>query len=171
MDFIRWVESSRLSIWASENTYAYFGLLVCHVWGMAFLVGGGIAVSLRVFGVAAAVPLERFARFIPVVWVGGVLAAVSGIGLLIAYPAKTLTNWVFALKLACLVAAALLLRRMVRQYLAPTVPQESLPERAKVRAAVLLLLWVGVLVCGKLLPYTYVMLSSPASADISVLGF
>jgi uncharacterized membrane protein len=165
MDFIRWVEGTRLSIWASESAVAYFGLLVCHVWGMAFLVGGGIAVSLRVFGVAAAVPLDRFVRFVPVVWVGGVLAVMSGIGLLIAYPAKTLTNWVFALKLACLVAAALLLRRMVRS--------EALPVRAKAMAVVALLLWVGGLVCGKLLPYTYVMLTSPdvTSPDISLQGF
>jgi uncharacterized membrane protein len=164
MDFIRWVESTRLSIWASEDAVAYFGLLVCHVWGMAFLVGGGIAMSLRVFGVAAAVPLERFARFIPVVWVGGVLAVISGIGLLIAYPAKTLTNWVFALKLACLVAAVLLFRRMFRS--------ETLPARAKAMAAMALLLWAGVMVCGKLLPYTYVMLASPVvSADISLPGF
>jgi uncharacterized membrane protein len=164
MDFIRWVESTRLSIWASESAVAYFGLLVCHVWGMAFLVGGGITVSLRVFGVAAAVPLDRFARFVPVAWVGGVLAVLSGVGLLIAYPAKTLTNWVFFLKLTCLVGAALLLRRMVRS--------ETLPARAKAMAVVALLLWVGVLVCGKLLPYTYVMLMSPAtSPDMSALGY
>jgi uncharacterized membrane protein len=171
MDFIRWIESTRLSIWASENTYAYFGLLVCHVWGMAFLVGGGMAVSLRVLGVAAAVPLERFARFIPVVWFGAALAVLSGVGLLIAYPAKTLTNWVFALKIACLVAAALLLRHMTRQYFTPV--EAPPPPRAKVLAVVVLLLWVSVLVCGKLLPYTYVMLMSPdtSSADIPWLGF
>lgn len=165
MDFIRWIEGTRVSILASESSLAYFGLLVCHVWGMAMLVGGGLAVSLRLLGVAAAVPLDRFARFLPAVWAGGALAVISGVGLLIAYPAKTLTNWVFAMKMACLVAAILLFRHMVRRCF--SADTEFPVARARALAVATLLLWVGVLISGKLLPYTYVMLASP---DISPSG-
>src|SRR5690606_14917300 len=82
--------------------------LILHAWGMAFLVGGGVAVSLRVLGVASGARMERFAGFFPFMWLGAGLAIVSGIGLLAGYPAKALTNWVFGLTFLCLISAAVL---------------------------------------------------------------
>jgi hypothetical protein len=158
MSFLRWIEETGLSIWVREDPYAYFVLLIFHALGMAFLVGGGIAVSLRVLGVASGARLDRFAGFFPVMWVGAVLAAVSGIGLLAGYPAKALTNWVFPLKLACFVVAALLLRRMARKYFPVAARGEALPAGAKATAAAALLLWMAGVGCGKLLLYTYSML-------------
>jgi hypothetical protein len=158
MDFIRWIEETALSVWAREDPYAYFILLIFHAFGMAFLVGGGIAVSLRVLGVAAGTKLERFAGFFPVMWFGAALATVSGLGLLAGYPAKALTNWIFALKFACLIAAAMLVRRMAREYFPFAARGESLPAGARTTAAAALLLWFGGIVCGKLLLYTYSLL-------------
>jgi hypothetical protein len=158
MDFIRWIEETALSVWAREDPYAYFILLIFHAFGMAFLVGGGIAVSLRVLGVAAGTKLERFAGFFPVMWFGAALATVSGLGLLAGYPAKALTNWIFALKFACLIAAAMLVRRMAREYFPFAARGESLPAGARITAAAALLLWFGGIVCGKLLLYTYSLL-------------
>ena len=37
---------------------------------------------------------------VPVLWLGAVLAAISGLALLAGYPAKALTNWIFAAKFA-----------------------------------------------------------------------
>jgi hypothetical protein len=158
MDFLRWIEETGISIWAREDAYAYFVLLIFHAFGMAFLVGGGIAVSLRVLGVAAGTKLERFAGFFPVMWFGATLAAISGLGLLAAYPAKTLTNWIFALKFACLIAAALLVRRMAREYFPVAARGEPLPAGARTTAAAALLLWIAGVACGKLLLYTYSIL-------------
>lgn len=158
MDFLRWIEETGVSIWAREDPYAYFVLLIFHAFGMAFLVGGGIAVSLRVLGVAAGANLSRFAGFFPVMWFGAALAAASGLGLLVAYPAKALTNWIFALKLACLLGAALLVRRISREYFPYDVRGEALPASARFSAAAALLLWFGGVACGKLLLYTYSVL-------------
>ena len=160
MSFLRWIEETGVSIWAREDPYAYFIFLIFHAFGMAFLVGGGIAVSLRVLGVAAGARLERFAGFFPVMWVGAALALVSGAGLLVAYPAKSLTNWIFALKFACLVTAALQVRRMAREYFPVAARGEALPAGARVTAAVTLLLWIAGVACGKLLLYTYSVLMS-----------
>ena len=70
MDALAWIEQTRFSVFVREDFYAYFVLLVLHAWGMAFLVGGGVAVSLRVLGVASAARLERFRGFLPVMWIG-----------------------------------------------------------------------------------------------------
>lgn len=158
MDVIRWIEETGLSIWAREDPYAYFVLLILHAFGMAFLVGGGIAVSLRVLGVAAGAKLERFAGFFPVMWFGAAVATVSGLGLLAGYPAKALTNWILAVKFACLIGAALLVRRIAREYLPSAARGESLPPGARFTAAAALVLWIGGVACGKLLLYTYSIL-------------
>ena len=122
MDWLRWIEQTPPSTFVREDFYAYFILLILHAWGMALLIGGGIAISLRVMGVAAGTRIERFAQFLPWMKAGAVIAVVSGIGLLFGYPAKALTNWIFALKFACLIAAALLVRHMVRKWFAGAEP-------------------------------------------------
>jgi hypothetical protein len=158
MGVLRWIEETAVSVWAREDPYAYFVFLILHAFGMALLVGGGIAVSLRMLGVAAATRLGRFAGFFPVMWLGASLALVSGMGLLAAYPAKALTNWIFALKFACLLGAALLVRRMGRDHFPSAACGEPLPASARTRAVLALVLWIGGVACGKLLLYTYSVL-------------
>src|ERR671913_74697 len=131
IDALAWIEQTRLSVFVREDFYAYFVLLILHAWGMAFLVGGGIAIALRVLGVAAGTRLERFAGFVPFMWLGAALAAVSGLGLLAGYPAKALTNWIFALKFAFLIAAALLVRRVGREVFRAAPRGEAIPASAR----------------------------------------
>lgn len=154
IDALAWIEQTRLSAFMREDFYAYFVLLIVHAWGMAFLVGGGIAIALRVLGVATGARLERFAVFVPVMWLGATLAVVSGLGLLAAYPAKALTNWIFALKFACLIGAALLVRLLRRDAFAAAARGDPAPGGARMAAAASLALWFGAIACGKLLLYT-----------------
>ncbi len=155
MDALAWIEQTRLSLFVREDFYAYFVLLIFHAWGMAFLVGGGVAISLRVLGVASGARLERFRGFLPVMWLGAALALVSGLGLLAGYPAKALTNWIFALKFVCLIGAAWLVWRIARNVLPG---REPIPPRARWMAAAALALWLGGVASGKLLLYTNRML-------------
>jgi hypothetical protein len=149
-----WIEQTPLSVFVREDFYAYFVLLIVHAWGMAFLVGGGVAIALRVLGVASGARLERFAAFVPVMWVGAAMAVVSGLGLLSGYPAKALTNWIFALKFACLIGAALLVRRLRREAFPLAAEGAPVPPSARWTAAASLALWLGGVASGKLLLYT-----------------
>lgn len=121
-----------------EDAYAYFVALIVHAFGMALLVGGGIAISLRRMGFASHAELPMFRGFYPVMVLGALLAVASGLGLLAAYPAKALTNPLFAVKLACFIVAALLLR--------------ARPHRGL--AALALVLWLAGVAAGKLLLHT-----------------
>jgi len=153
------IEQWPLSIWMREDPYAYFVALIFHAFGMALLVGAGIVISLRVLGVGKGPDLHRLRGFVAVMWVGAVLAIVSGLLLLSAYPAKALTNPVFAVKLASLLAAALLVRSMAATTLsaAPRDPQPS--ARSRVLAALALALWLIGVAAGKLLLHTYTVLT------------
>ncbi len=152
------IEHWPLSIWAREASYAYFVALIFHAWGMALLVGGGIVISLRVLLRGSAAALPKFRRFFPVMWLGAVMAIVSGCLLLVAYPAKALTNPVFPLKLACLLAAALLARRLARTVFTAEITDQSLPWGSRAIARAALLLWLAGVATGKLLLYTYSVL-------------
>src|SRR6188474_3068338 len=154
MDALAWIEQTRLSVFVREDFYAYFVLLIFHAWGMAFLVGGGVAIALRVLGVAPGARLERFAGFLPFMWLGAAMALVSGLGLLAGYPAKALTNWVFALKFACLIGAALLVRRLRCEVFPIAAQGAALPASTRWTAATSLALWFGGVACGKMLLYT-----------------
>ncbi len=151
MDALAWIEQSWLSTFVREDYYAYFVLLIIHAWGMAFLVGGGITISLRVLGVAKQAKLSRFHLLFRLMKLGTVLAILSGVGLLLGYPAKALTNWVFALKFALLISAALLDRHIARVAFGKTMEPVVL---VKLQALAALVLWIGGMAAGKLLLYT-----------------
>ncbi len=161
MEALAWIEQTPLSLFVREDFYAYFVLLIGHAWGMALLVGGGLAVAARVLGVASGTRLDRWAGVFTVMKVGAVLAAVSGLGLLAGYPAKALTNPIFAVKFACLIGAVWLGLRAFRLAAAGA----SVPGRAKVLAAAAIALWIGGVAGGKLLLYTNsVLLTSDLAA-------
>jgi hypothetical protein len=143
------IEHWSLSIWMREDPYAYFIALIFHAFGMALLVGGGIVICLRALGVARGTAFPVFRRFLPVLWVGATLAIFSGVLLLCAYPAKALTNPLFALKLLCLACATQLMRVLLRRE----------PESARALAAIALLLWLAGVALGKLLLHTYTVLT------------
>ena len=123
--------------------------LIFHAWGMALLVGGGLVVSLQAMRVGAGRGLTGFRALVPVMWTGVLLAVPSGLVLLVAYPAKSFTNPVFAIKFTCLAAAALLVRRLLRDGEPP----------ARAVAAWCLLLWLAGVTAGKLLLHTFHVLT------------
>ena len=145
------IEHWPLSVWAREDEYAYFLALIFHAWGMALLVGGGVVITLRVMGVGGGAALSNFRGFLPVMWLGVALAIPSGFVLLVAYPAKAFTNPIFVIKFACLIGAALLVRRLIRT--------GTPPRNGRMLAVLCLLLWLAGVTAGKLLLHTYHVLT------------
>jgi zinc transporter ZupT len=156
--FFAWIEQTPLSIYVREDLYAFFVILIFHSLGMAFLAGGAAAICLRVLGVASGAPLQKFRGFFPVMRAGLVLAVVSGVLLLIGYPAKALTNPVFVLKFAFLIAAGVLVWLVARRLFPLAERGEPLPPLARWMAAGSLLCWAGGIFAGRFLAYTHTIL-------------
>jgi hypothetical protein len=159
--FLIWIESTALSQWVvgAPTLFAFPGILVLHAVGMGLAAGLAAAFDLRILGVAKQVRFAEMRRYLPVLWFGFWLNAASGMLLLIGYPTKALTNPVFHLKIALIVAAMLLLRQQVR-LLAPDAAQ-GVPGMRRVErgmAIVSLLCWAGAITAGRLLAYTYTRL-------------
>ena len=156
--FFVWLESTALSLWLVESpsVFAFPTVLALHTIGLGLLTGLNTALDLRILGVAPQIPVVAFRRFVPIMWLGFWLNAVSGVLLLIAYPTKALTNPVFYLKLALLAAALLILAAIRRRVLVEaTGTAPSFPAGVRGLAAVSLVCWAGTITTGRLLAYTY----------------
>jgi hypothetical protein len=156
-----WLESTALSQWvvASPSLLAFPGILALHAIGMGFAAGLSAMFDLRVLGAARSVPLAEFERYLPVLWLGFWVNAVSGVLLLIGYPTKALTNPVFYLKLLLIGVAMTLVARTRRELAAVPADQPGFmpgpSSRLRRMAIVSLVCWTGAITAGRLLAYTY----------------
>ena len=155
-----WIEATRLSVWTRESTsvLAFPAILSAHAIGMGLAAGINGAFALHLLGVAPGVPRGELRRFVPMMWLGFWLNAVSGVVLLIAYPTKALTNPIFYLKLSLIASALLVFTRIDRLFLRPMPAEASTPVSRRSLAALSLACWAGAITSGRLLAYTYTRL-------------
>jgi len=160
--FLLWLESTALSQWVvgSPSLLAFPGILSLHAIGMGFAVGICLALDLRILGVAPGVQIAHMRRFVPVVWLGFWLNAISGVLLVIGYPTKALTNPVFYLKLLLIAAGLGLFVRIGRRVF--TDAGDAAADSVFVRhlAIASLVCWTGAIAAGRLLAYTYTRLTA-----------
>src|SRR5688572_16948294 len=128
---------------------------------MGFAVGICLALDLRILGVAPGVQIAQMRRFVPIVWIGFWLNAISGVLLLIGYPTKALTNPVFYLKLLLIGVGLWLFRRIGRRVFDGTADVTG-AESSRLRrlAIVSMVCWVGAITAGRFLAYTYSRLTA-----------
>jgi hypothetical protein len=155
--FFVWLEATALSTWIRESTsvWAFPAILSLHTIGMGLAAGLNAAIDLRILGFAPGIPLLELRRFLPVMWFGFWVNAVSGVLLLVAYPTKALTNPVFYLKLSFIALALVGVRWITR-----TILVEPATGKGRLLAIASLVCWTGAISAGRLLAYTYKHLTS-----------
>jgi hypothetical protein len=158
-----WVERSGLSRWVCGPSFE--PIIVFHTLGVGFVAGPCLIVALRLLGVARGVPLQALRGFFPLVNVGLIAAVPSGVLLLIGYPTKALTNPVFYLKLAAIALGLVVLGRIDARLLSPSADGQATdrsgqPGGATTLAWASIVLWLGAIISGRLLAYTYTKFST-----------
>ncbi len=156
--FLIWLEGAGVGIWLRESlsVWAFPMVLTLHTVSMAFLAGLSAAIDLRILGVAVRVPLSEMKRFLPVLWLSFLVSLVTGVALVISYPAKALTNPVFYVKLILIALSLLTLRLICTRVLSDSRwDQGPVPRNVKALAAISLASWALVIIAGRMLPYTY----------------
>lgn len=126
-----------------------------HFMGMAVLFGVVLLVAVRMFGLARNVPYSAFHRLLPLGTLGFMLNVVTGMLFFLADSGRytAMTNSFFP-KMALIViggAAVLYFTMFERPW--DLKPGDKAPVTAKVVAAATVVLWAGVIVYGRLLPY------------------
>lgn len=133
----------------ATHPWAYPALEVVHIVGIALLLGNLVALELRVWGLAAALPVASLARLCLGLSLAGFgLVATSGLLMFASQPAELLANRAFTLKmglvlLAAVNAAAFHARGGLRR----------LDGWARAQTALSLGLWLMVIICGRWIAY------------------
>jgi hypothetical protein len=158
MEFLRSLEKSPVGAWVRESEWGYAIVLCAHAVGMAIVVGVLVMINLRVLGYGRGVGLGQLKKLSGIAWVGFGINAVSGVMLFAGNARRLAETFAFQVKLVLLVAggyAVWLLWRTLNaapETLEPGVAATT--ERARVIAIVSLVVWLGVILAGRIIGYT-----------------
>lgn len=123
---------------------------------MAFVVGVNFAVAFRLIGFAPRLNVSALSRFYVIHWYAAALIFISGSALLLAYPAKALTNPVFYIKLCAVIIGLLISKRLHSAF--SNKPDTSIDSASIKLAYLSIALWVITLTAGRFLAYTHSIL-------------
>jgi hypothetical protein len=152
-----WLETTRLAVAMRQSLWLYPIVEIAHLLGLAVLVGAAVLFDLRLLGLARALPVAPLARHL-LGWARAslVLIVPSGVLMFTAHATEMAANPAFRLKLA-LIAAAGLNAAAFHRFVFPSVDGWNVgkpaPAAARAAAVASLVLWTGVIVCGRLLAY------------------
>jgi hypothetical protein len=150
-----WLAASRPALAMRSNAWLYPAVEIVHIAGFTLLVGAVAMFDLRVLGCGRELPVRVLARHLLPWSAGGMLLVLPSGLLLFAAEAPDLAgNRVFLLKLLLIgVAGVNALAFHAGPYRQAERWPARAPPRARLQAALSLLLWLGVIACGRLLAY------------------
>jgi len=131
------------------HVWAYPALEVVHIVGIALLLGNLMALEIRVWGGAAALPVKALARLsLGIALAGFALAAASGLLMFATQPAELLANRSFVLKMGLLTAAG-----CNAAWFHGRGSLDKLDLMARIQMWVSTAIWLGVVACGRWIAY------------------
>lgn len=154
--FLEWARASWAGEFVREYAWVFPTLESVHFIGMALLFGVVGLIDLRVLGVARGLPLAPLHRFLPFAFLGFGLNLVSGVLFFTSDPAGYAANLGFRLKMLAIFLAglnALWFRLSVFADVEKRGAGVDASPLAKLISALSLLLWITVIVCGRLIPW------------------
>ena len=156
MDFLRWLEQTGFSTWVRESSsvLAFPTVLLLHTIGMALVVGVSAGIGLRILGLAPKLPLAPLEKFLPILWIGFWVNAVTGTVLLAADATTKMTNPDFFVKMIFIVLA-IINQQMIknRVFRDAFIDKKPLSSNAKMLAVTSMIFWLGAITAGRLMAY------------------
>jgi len=156
--FFIWLEGTAPSVWIRESPtlWGFPFILFLHTLGLALIAGLSSALALAVLYWPGQLRQLSLRGIFQLIWIGLAINGLSGLALLIAYPAKALTNPVFYIKLLAIGIAVAIVLNFERRTTGATGGATGQPSRAA--AWSLLCLWGIAILTGRLLAYTHTTL-------------
>ena len=152
-----WLEHSGLGLAMRQWRWLYPIVEIVHISGFVLLVGAAAMFDLRLLGLSRRLPTEAMAgHLLPWARAGFALVLPTGLMMFVAHAGEMATNPAFRLKLLLIAAALLnagLFHRGIFTSVAAWSTERRPPVAARLAAVASLLLWTGVIACGRLLAY------------------
>ena len=127
-----------------------------HFIGLALLFGSIAAWDLRLLGLAKRVPIAAFHRLVPFAMLGFAINVASGLMFLMTEPNQYIYNPAFHFKMLFIGLAGLnvlvFYLTIFRRVTAPGAGATAL-HVARLSGAASLALWIGVIICGRLITF------------------
>ena len=151
------IERSALAAAMRQELWLYPSIEILHILGFVTLVGSIAMLDLRLLGISRELSVRALARHVLPWTLGALLIIVpTGLMMFIAHAADFVDNRAFILKMVLIMCAAVNAMafhvgpyRSVAQW-DTRVPS---PPAARLHAAASVMIWIGVIACGRLLAY------------------
>lgn len=147
-----WMSDTSLNHYIVNHSYVWPTLECLHFIGLCLLFGSLLLIDLRALGVASTLPFSAVEKFILVSISGFGINLITGIAFLFGDPGRYFENPSFQLKMLCILLA--LLNAL---YFSWRMKKRSDIEKfsvdMKFAAGFSLVLWIAVIVFGRLIPY------------------
>jgi hypothetical protein len=151
-----WLESTGLHDLMVNIFWMFPASETLHFIGITILFGALLVVDFRVIGLVKFINMNEAMTFIPLAIFGFAINLLTGIAFLCANPFRYFPNIAFQWKMALIVLAgvnALWFWFGEHKELKQLADGQDAPFRAKVIAAISLVLWVLVIIGGRMIPY------------------
>ncbi len=154
---VNWLMATRLSVFVNAHTWVWPACETLHFVGLALLIGNVGVLDVRLLGLEKGIAFQPLNRFVRWAILGFTINLVTGIIFFVGNPGQYVHNIAFGYKLLFLVLAGVNVLIFYASGLARTVatlgPGDDAPALAKAVAAASLVLWIGVMYLGRMLPY------------------
>jgi hypothetical protein len=151
------LESAPLAVAMRHDLWLYPIVEIVHISGFVVLVGSIVVLDLRLLGLSRSLPARALARHVLPWTLGALLVIVpSGLLMFMAHASDLVSNPAFQVKLALLLLAGLnaaIFHTSVFRRYAQWDLGVNPPAAVKAHAAASLVIWFGVITCGRLLAY------------------
>lgn len=153
---IQAVEGTAINHWVLATSWLWPLMEILHFVGLTLLLGALLIVDLRLAGFLRQIKIETTHRLLPWAIFGFSLNLVTGTLFFFGDPARYAVNIGFQFKMVLILIAglnALWFYFKLSPVMASWDPHGDTPIGAKVVAYLSLLIWFGVLLLGRLIPY------------------
>src|ERR1044071_1483550 len=167
---LEWLQRTGVAVAIRDSLYTFPLLESIHVVGLALVFGTVAILDLRLLGVASTErPVSRLmSDLLTWTWAAFALTAVTG-GLMFSTNAIVyFHNTPFRIKMALLVLAAvnmLVFELTARKTIAQWDGSYATPRAAKIVATLSLVIWVGVIVAGRVIGFTATITPTQMTSD------
>lgn len=155
-DALRWLDHTAFAVWVANSTslWAFPTILLLHTFGLALVVGSSYVVSLRLLGIASAMPLRPLAIVFKFLWAGYALSAASGAALFVSDATAKASNPYFQTKMLFIAGATVVMALLQRDAAFAAGIEDGGPgTRTKLLAGSAIVLWTIALTAGRLIAY------------------
>jgi hypothetical protein len=155
-DILTWMESSALGQLMRDSVWLFPAAEILHFIGLSILMGSLMVVDLRLLGVIRNMSFQTVYRFLPLSLVGFGINLLTGLMFCFTDPFRYYPNFAFRLKMLLILLAglnALWFKLSVYPASLQTPADANVGKVAKGVAVLSLILWVSVIVLGRLIPY------------------